>query len=196
MPTWPRLFDLVSTKVAIQSDPLKGLGQKIMNLCPPPAKLLEVGCGSGILAGYFQDFGYQVVATDKDPAVLAYSRKRLMEEMLGLPVFLECDAFNISGSLAEFKPFDACYSQGLLEHFSDDQIISLLAEQLATAPLVIFSVPSENYPRQEFGDERNLPLAHWFGLMEQLKNSAEPTISYYGNSQHLLGILRRHDAVV
>lgn len=192
MPSWPQLFNQVQTKIAIQSDPLKGLGQKIMDLCPAPAKLLEVGCGSGILAGYFQDFGYNVVATDKDPAVLAYAKKRLIEEMLGMPVFLEADAFDLSG-LKDFGLFDCAFSQGLLEHFEDAQIVELLRQQLAVAKLCIFSVPSENYPRQEFGDERNLPGPHWFSLMEPLNELAEPTISYYGNGQHLLRVLKRRN---
>lgn len=193
MPSWPRLFDLVSTTTAIRSDPLKGLGQRIMDLAPPPARLLEVGCGSGLLSGYLQDFGYQTVATDKDPAVLAYAKKRLMEEMLGMPLLLERDGFFLKQGLEEYAPFDLCFSQGLLEHFQDQQIIELLTQQLFVANIVVFSVPSDTYPRQEFGDERNLPIAHWFSLMEQVRVPAEPTIAHYGNDLHLMGVLKRKE---
>lgn len=192
-PTWPRLFELLDTRSAIRNDPLKGLGQKIFDLCPPPARLLEVGCGSGLLSGYLADFGYQVVATDKDPAVLAYAKKRLMEEMLGMPLLLERDALLLESTMAEYAPFDCAFSQGLLEHFSDYSIESALHEQLAVANLVIFSVPSEKYPRLEFGDERHLPLAHWYGLMSKFEKEAELTLAEYGNGLHLLGILKRRE---
>jgi len=193
MPSWPRLFDLVSTSVAIRNEPLLTLGKRIMELVPAPARLLEVGCGSGILSGYFSDFGYKVVAVDKDPAVLAYAKRRLTDEMLGMPLLLERDAFTIAESLAEYAPFDASFSQGLLEHFTDEQIVELLRQQLTVAKLVIFSVPSENYPRQEYGDERNLPLPHWFDLCQKLSTLATPTLSYYGRDQHILGILTRKE---
>jgi len=193
MPSWPRLFDLVSTSVAIRNEPLLTLGKRIMELVPAPARLLEVGCGSGILSGYFSDFGYKVVAVDKDPAVLAYAKRRLTDEMLGMPLLLERDAFTIAESLAEYAPFALSWSAGLLEHFQDDQIVEILRQQLLVASLVIFSVPGIEYPRFEFGDERHLSQEYWFSLCEQLKNKAEATVSMYGNGLHVMGILTRRD---
>ena len=189
--SWPRLFDMVSSQAMIKNDPLLGLGKKILELCPPPAKLLEVGVGSGVLAGYLQDFGYKVVGIDKDPAVIAYAKKRLRGEMLGIPLLLERDAFQLYEGLAEYAPFSLAWSQGLLEHFKDEEIMELLRQQLTVAETVVFSVPSENYPRKEYGDERGLPLPHWFGLCQSLGELAEPTLAYYGHDLHILAVLRR-----
>lgn len=194
MPSWVKLFESVSTKTVIYNDPIKGLGKKIMELVSPPAKILEVGFGSGALAGYLQDFGYQVVGVDKEADVIAYATKRLKAEMLGMPVLIQGNAFELARGLSDMAPFSLCLSQGLLEHFSDSDIKELLCQQLLVAETVVFSVPSDKYPRREFGDERNLPLSHWFGLCKDLFDLAEPTLSLYGGpekDQHILGILQR-----
>lgn len=194
MPSWVKLFESVSTKTVIHNDPIKGLGKKILELVSPPAKILEVGFGSGALAGYLQDFGYSVVGVDRDAEVVAYAKKRLKAEMLGMPVLIQGNAFELARGLVDMAPFSLSWSQGLLEHFNDQDIKELLCQQLLVAETVVFSVPSDNYPRQEFGDERNLPLTHWFELCRQLFEIAEPTLSYYGGpekNQHILGVLRR-----
>jgi len=201
MPSWPQLFSQVLTKVAIQSDPLKGLGQKIFDLCPAPAKLLEVGFGSACLSGYLADFGFRVVGVDSDPAVIRYAKNRLASEMLGSPegdnpnpLLLERDALHLADGLSEYAPFDLCWSAGLLEHYPDDQIVEMLKQQLAVARICCFSVPSELYPRKEFGDERNLPLPHWFGLCESLGDTIEtPCLSYFGGNLHIMGVLRQKE---
>jgi len=191
MTSWQRLADMVPASVALGNDPLLGLRRKITELCDAPAKLLEVGCGSGFLAGWLEDYGYQVYAVDNDSDVLLGAKQRLTKEQLGLPLFFHGDAFAIEDGMKKFAPFDAAYSQGLLEHFSDGQIVELLKQQLALADTVIFSVPSENYPRKEKGDERLLAPSFWFDLCGYFEKMAVATIAYYGGNLHLLGVLKK-----
>lgn len=190
MPSWQRMAEMVPAGVALNNDPLLGLKRKIVEFCPPPAKALEIGCGSGLLAGWLTDFGYEVFALDNDSDVLLTAKRRLTEEKIGLPKFYHGDAFQAAKGMVRFAPFGVAYSQGLLEHFSDIAIVELLKQQAQLAPLVLFSVPSENYPRREMGDERLLPLPHWYSLCEHLNDTHETTLSYYGNDLHLLGVLR------
>lgn len=171
-----------------------GLSRKLFQLCPPPARVLEVGFGSGVLCGFLQDYNYQVVGIDKDPAVVQYARKRLEEEMLGKPILLECDAFHLAEGLKEYAPFDSSVGQGVLEHFEDAEIVELLRQQLLVANLCLFSVPSELYPRREYGNERLLPLSHWFELCLSLGDGIEPTLNYYGRDEHILGVLKKKGA--
>jgi predicted SAM-dependent methyltransferase len=57
-----------------------------------------------------------------------------------------------------FRPrsFDVVFSQGLLEHFSNDEARQILREVSACSKAIIISVPSLNYPQHDLGDERLL----------------------------------------
>ncbi len=52
-------------------------------LCPPPARLLEIGCGNGRLLREASLAGYDASASEMDPRVAAWVR-----EKTGLPVFV------------------------------------------------------------------------------------------------------------
>jgi len=43
-------------------------------LSPPPARVLDAGCGDGALSAWLARLGYQVTAIDVDPAAVARAR--------------------------------------------------------------------------------------------------------------------------
>jgi ubiquinone/menaquinone biosynthesis C-methylase UbiE len=73
------------------------------------------------------------------------------------------DAFDLPFSDASFG---VAVSQGLMEHFVDEQIAALIREQLRVCRSVVFSVPSDRYPRQDVGNERLLSPAQWQEIVE------------------------------
>ena len=48
-----------------------------------------------------------------------------------------------------------------MEHFKDNEIVSLLKEQLRVSKRVFFSVPNKNYNHRDFGNERLLYSREW-----------------------------------
>ncbi|MFL5538032.1 MAG: hypothetical protein ACJ8J0_03530, partial [Longimicrobiaceae bacterium] len=56
---------------------------------------------------------------------------------------------------------------GLMEHFDDGQVAGLVREQLRVCRCVVFSVPSDRYPRQDVGNERLMPPERWRGIVER-----------------------------
>lgn len=185
MSKWATLFERQDPRTLIKNEPILTMLRTIRDAVLPPAKLLEVGFGTGFSAAYLTDWGYQVTGIDKDREVLELASRRIVEENLGLPHFLLMDAFALSPTFQ----FDLAYSQGFLEHFSDEDIIKLLQQQLRVATKVIFSVPSENYPASEYGDERKLSMPKWVELMTAAAPEHEYSIKYYHYDWHLLGIL-------
>ena len=94
------------------------------------------------------------------------------------------DAF----SAETYQPnYDLIYHQGLLEHLSDDKIKELLELQTANSFAVIFSVPSIDYGRKDFGNERLLELKEWKGILSDFDILK---LFPYDQGKHILGILK------
>ena len=94
-------------------------------------------------------------------------------------------------------PYRVIHHQGVLEHFTVPQIQAALAQQVALAEWVLFSVPSVHYPFEpEFGDERMLPIEEWQRILapfavEELRYYGDPR---FGGREHILGVLRGRPA--
>jgi 2-polyprenyl-3-methyl-5-hydroxy-6-metoxy-1,4-benzoquinol methylase len=84
---------------------------------------------------------------------------------------------------------DVVYSQGLLEHFDNEGVVKIIHRMIQYADAVVFSVPSENYPQQDFGDERLMNIAEWEHILEPFKDQLKQ-LYYYERRQHLMGVIR------
>jgi SAM-dependent methyltransferase len=118
---------------------------------------LEIGCGRGIHSILLSYLVHNVVGIDDDPRLLVVARKS-NSRFHGRARFVECDAFNLSFPK---RLFGVCFSQGLLEHFSDNEICLLAEEQLNVADTIVASVPSGYYVTKDRGDERLMLIEDW-----------------------------------
>jgi|GEM_PF-1610447 len=119
--------------------------------------ILEVGVGSGAQSAVLSRFAAPVVTVDNNLGILARARVNL--ERFGRSALpMAADAFRLPFPDARFG---VALSQGLMEHFTDDEIGKLVREQLRVCRSVVFSIPSDRYPRQDMGNERLMPHARW-----------------------------------
>ena len=119
--------------------------------------VLEVGVGSGAQSALLSRFVPRVCTVDYDARILAAAQVNLRR--FGRQVLsVRADGFALPFAS---ECFGVAISQGLMEHFSDDDIARLVREQLRVARSVVFSVPSDNYPRQDLGNERLMSPARW-----------------------------------
>ncbi|MQA88826.1 MAG: methyltransferase domain-containing protein [Gemmatimonas sp.] len=124
--------------------------------------LLEVGVGSGAQSALVSRLVPCTIALDNDPRIITAARPNL--ERFGNGVHLvRGDAFALPFADGSFG---VAISQGLMEHFDDARIQNLLREQLRVCNSVVFSVPSDRYPRQDVGDERLMAPMKWLSLVE------------------------------
>ncbi len=136
--------------------------------------LLEVATGTGALSIFLSHLGYNIVSIDNNDGVLKRAREN--NANLKARVALEkADAFNLP---FDGESFDVCFSQGFFEHFADGDIAKLLKEQLRVSRIVLFSVPSFWYPRQDFGDERLIGKEDWLRILSEFK--LEKAVYYSG----------------
>ncbi len=134
-----------------------------------PQSVLEVGCGSGLTSVALAEKGLAVTCIDNSLDVLS-NVSRLAD-------FYNVNINTVSWNAKQLSPlpishFDVAFSQGLLEHFSDDEIISALYRMSMAADTMIFEVPSEKWPLApsstlSFGDERFLSRKKWLFLIDE-----------------------------
>ena len=114
----------------------------------------------GILLSHL---GYKVTSIDNDREILA-SVKENNKKFNGRLNLKYADAFKLPFTKEEF---DVTISQGFFEHFSNRDIKKLIDEQLRVSrKAVIISIPNNNYPEKDFGNERLMTKDYWKGLLE------------------------------
>ena len=165
----------------------------ILSLCPRGGQSLETGIGSGFGAIWLSLRGVCAEGLDFAPGIV--ERARQINSLLGGSAAFRCgDLFQLyEDCRSQGRRYEVIHHQGVLEHFAVPQIRAALAQQVACADWVVFSVPSVYYPFEpEFGDERLLPLAEWERILApfdvaQLKLYGDPQ---HGEREHVLCVLR------
>lgn len=165
--TWDFVYSKSPSLLEFLADNILHLHYLFKILKFKPKKVLEVGCGTAshsiflsfILPEtefYCLDNNIKVLNIAKENAS-KYKRKNIK--------FTYGDAFHLRNQF-ECKEFDVAISQGLLEHFSNDEIRKLINEQLFVARAVIINVPSEYYPGEEILGERRILKEEWKSILE------------------------------
>lgn len=145
------------------------------------ARILEIGAGTGSLSGFLSSY----VST-----TVIESDERVARNVLQNPLFRSSRVRLVlgDGMPIPFKDgsFDAIYSQGLWEHFPDDDVHRFVREGLRVARAVLASVPTKWYPHLGNvwrpalrGDERLLGKEGWQRVLARGGYAAEG--SYYSD---------------
>lgn len=123
---------------------------------------IEIGCGRGLHSIFLSCFIPNVLGIDNNIKLIEKARKN-NSKFRGHARFSICDAFKL-----DFAPgtFDVCFSQGFLEHFSDEEIRLLAEKQLRIANVIVASVPSALYAVKDRGDERLMRIEDWRQILK------------------------------
>lgn len=147
-------------------------------------KVLEVGAGTGILGWPLAQAGMEVTCLDNDPEVLRMCE--INARVLGAEIkYVFGDAFELP---FEEGSFNLAYSEGLLEHYSDEEIHRLLEEQLRVAPIVVVGVPLAGCTDIPFGNERWLSVGEWEEILGGYL--ALRAFAYNGETRLCVSIMR------
>lgn len=158
---WTEFLDSQFFNLFDRSLILRELITQIRRAARPSAIILEVGCGSGLTSVLLAGMGYRVTAVDAN-AKLVEKVKRFTATFPNL-VSVQADMFR-----TEFndKDFDIAFSQGVLEHYSDNDIVRALVEQRRIAQTVIIDVPNGRGKIGDYGDERLIFPEQWRKLIQ------------------------------
>ena len=180
-------YDVYLDEISLKKD-LKGYvdykiknKKKLINLIKkysPNKKVMEAGCGTGIIATYMASLGYDVTEVDIDKKILGLAKKVSKEYITnGTPKFVQKDLLKLDFKKNEF---DCIFSNGVLEHFSDEEIIKILSLELEQAKYVIVGIPTTFFNKSEalHGDERFLGNDYWRNLFKKCNSKIIEEASY------------------
>ena len=121
----------------------------LLEFQPPPARVISIGCGSGMFDILLAAYGYQVTSIDSDADVLQKVERSMRQFGVSLDLH-QADAFD----LHEFHDgHDVAFSGGLVEHWNGTRTVELIAEHARCAPRVQVEVPT----RYTLMLENNIP---------------------------------------
>ncbi len=139
----------------------------IRQTVPPPARVLEVGTGTGALAIMLAAYGYEVLGIDVDPRVIEGARA------FAEPLRLRCrfevgDGFDLG---AHYGGFDLAFSAGVIEHFHPESGVQMLREKGRAGTYVLAVVPTwyalRNDPLTDASGARPIRLPELKGLFRR-----------------------------
>jgi glycosyltransferase involved in cell wall biosynthesis len=139
-----------------------------------PETIIESGTGQGGMAAWLtwdeqkilggeptSVHPKRVVAVDNDKDVLKLAKINMK--------LLEGKAEVVDENIFEDETkADLIFSQGVLEHFSDDELIRLINHQLKQAPVLVHSVPNDHYGKLDYGNERLLSDEYYYRLLRNM----------------------------
>ncbi|MBU2523385.1 MAG: bis-aminopropyl spermidine synthase family protein [Nanoarchaeota archaeon] len=146
-------------------------------------KILEAGCGSAVNSIALANCGFELTCLDNDPEILKFAKNNAIK-FEGHPKFIEGDILSLSDSK---DCFDVAFSHGVLEHYSDNQIVNMINAQLSVAKTVIISIPSNFFKQEEAinGDERFLNKKHWENLIAKTNGNLVESFEYFYDSDNI-----------
>lgn len=94
------------------------IADRFLDLVVDKGRILDLGCGSGRDALYFQNKGYDVYAMDGSDALVAYAKESLGDRVT-------CATFQ---DYTTTLTFDGIWAMASLLHVADDQLVALISK--------------------------------------------------------------------
>lgn len=155
-------------------------------------RLVEIGLGTATMSIFLSKRYSEVIGIDIDPLIVAKAMET-NNRLGGHAKFIAMDAFDFQKLFRE-NTFDIAISQGTMEHFDNDALGKMLKAQLAVSKLVIFSVPSVNWPQEDFGNERKMTIEEWEKLLKDFGVKIEHISYYHKDDLHIAAVITSGDS--
>lgn len=142
-------------------------------------RLLEVGCGSGITTTFLAKNGYQVIGIDSDPDMIKLA-KSISKQQKSNAYFAIDDIKTLTTTTEHFT---VIFSNGVMEHFSNEDIILIINRHLSVCDYLIISIPSDYFSNDQkmFGDERFMDVETWRSIIQKTRGKIIEEFNFNSN---------------
>jgi len=145
------------------------LKKKFLNLVLKYSKsgkpILECGCGTGKFAAYVASLGVKSYAMDIEEEMVKQSKE--LSKKISPNNKVKVIKGDIRSIPYKDNFFSVTHSSGVLEHYSNEEIIKIINEQLRVSNVCIFSVPSPYFEKKMLGNERFMKRKEWRKIIDQ-----------------------------
>ena len=121
--------------------------------------VLECGAGTGKFSAYLASKGVKAYAIDLEKAMVEQAKE------ISNKITPQNRVNVIQGDIRKIpfdnKYFSVTHSSGVMEHYSDNEIIEIINEQLRVSDVCVFSVPTKYFEKKMLGNERFLSRKKW-----------------------------------
>lgn len=139
--------------------------EPVLDHIDPPAHIVELGAGVGNYAYNLVKEGFSYTLVDFSDVILDYARERLGDRAN----YVVQDVLD-----GAYPKGDVCMSSGLLEHFTDEEIVTILTKSKMAAPLVISFVPNGMCPGYHLWRHEKEGKGEWEYGVERAMTSMAP----------------------
>lgn len=142
----------------------------IQAIIDPAAKYyFEVGCGAGNITRHVRDWvrgeSARFYMIDICPRMLSLAMENNPDDRC---YFQRADITKLKPREESYRRDKAVvHSHGVLEHFSDKQIIDIISSAADLADTQVHYVPSNKYDAPSRGDERLMSPQQWFRILQR-----------------------------
>jgi glycosyltransferase involved in cell wall biosynthesis/SAM-dependent methyltransferase len=159
----------------------------------PPARIIEVGAGSGHLSLVLQESGYDTTLLDFSRVALEHARATYDAHGYGEEAnrtrFILGDALNLSSITPD--GFDLAWNSGVAEHFDAKRLERMLRGMAGLAPNVLVIVPNPESLFYLAGRRRLTVESKWIYGVELLRRNYADIFQAAGLRQVRRGFLGR-----
>jgi hypothetical protein len=165
--------------------------QCILDHTPKKGSILEAGFGFGTTLELLRDLEFSVSGFDLESTAVDNCEKSYPLLRGSLFVSNIMDESSYTGNI------DTIIHQGVLEHFTDDQIINILNLQSSASRNIVFDVP--NNLRKNLEDEGDMTRFESPEFWEDIISSVGLKFNRYGRTydygnEYLPSILKKYDS--
>lgn len=139
--------------------------------------ILETGLGTSFFLVYLSKKGHRCHGLDLEKNIINFG-KTITKSFKTSIMFHQKNMIHTD---FQNKQFGVSFNLGVMEHFTDEEIIKTIREQTRIADYYIFSVPSVNVLRPNsmyFGDERYMSAKKWESLIKKANAKIVHKIGY------------------
>ena len=149
----------------------------LINSLPNNARILDVGCGNGVISRHLGRFGFNVTGIDvSDKAI---EKARLLNTFSNV-IFMTKSAEEL---IAEGAKYDAIICSEVLEHLNDPEaLLDVLNKSLTNNGKLIITVPNGKGPRESLVTKPVLKLRNKNNWLWKLIVSIKKKLGYSGTT--------------
>lgn len=151
--------------------------QKLREFNTPGARILDIGCGNGIISRYLGSKGYSVLGIDVDRKAVEYANSH---NNFPNVVFKEK---NVEELTIEAVEYDAIICSEVLEHLEHpSKLLQVLSRILKREGIIVVTVPNGNGPRELLVTRPVIHFRHKNGLIWKAISSIKRRLGYTGQT--------------